>query len=160
MARDIEALTRDLLANLTPTEKGCLEYLKKQDKDGYGFVGDRWADGMKAHRLAYQVAHGEIPKGLYVLHHCDNPPCCNPDHLFAGTPQDNVDDMRSKGRGRYWKRGVTHCIHGHEFTPDNIVSYPNHTKRKCAECNRKRCREYQAKRRAAAKAEKKRQQND
>ena len=45
--------------------------------------------------------YGPIPKGMFVLHHCDNPPCVRPDHLFLGTAADNTADMMSKGRGSY-----------------------------------------------------------
>lgn len=51
-----------------------------------------------AHRLAYIFTHGSIPAGMDVLHHCDNPPCCNPDHLFLGTARENVRDAIAKGR--------------------------------------------------------------
>lgn len=54
---------------------------------------------VKAHRLAYFYHHGEINNELRVLHKCDNPPCCNPHHLFLGTDADNVADRERKGRG-------------------------------------------------------------
>lgn len=58
----------------------------------------------KAHRIAWEITHGPIPKGLLACHHCDTPLCVNPSHLFIGTNQDNQDDMERKGRRRY---GVT-----------------------------------------------------
>ena len=86
-----------LRSKLAPTVGGCLEFSGYLNPDGYGRfrVGNRMP---AAHRVAYELWVGTIPAGLYVLHHCDNPPCCNPEHLFAGTQQDNVDDMFAKGR--------------------------------------------------------------
>lgn len=77
-------------------------------RGGYGQFSVR---GKKyaTHRLSYELTHGEIPNGLFVCHHCDNPPCCNPEHLFLGTNQDNVRDMWAKGRGvNYVARGEDH----------------------------------------------------
>jgi hypothetical protein len=88
-----------LLARTTKTESGCLEWAGYRHRQGYGvltYLGKQW----KAHRLSYVLSHGEIPEGLFVLHRCDNPPCINPDHLWAGTQRDNVMDMVGKGRAR------------------------------------------------------------
>lgn len=53
---------------------------------------------LKPHRVAWELTHGPIPNGLCICHRCDNPPCCNPSHMFLGSHQDNWDDMNNKGR--------------------------------------------------------------
>jgi hypothetical protein len=83
---------------LDPTT-GCLEWQGYRMLFGHGQT-HLWGQKIYAHRLAWIVAHEQpIPDGLCVLHRCDNPPCCNPDHLFLGTRADNQRDMKRKGRG-------------------------------------------------------------
>lgn len=62
-----------------------------------------------AHRYSWQIHNGPIPFGLHVLHHCDNPPCSNPKHLFLGTDKDNSDDKLKKGRGNHLKGENAPC---------------------------------------------------
>lgn len=65
-----------------------------------------WQGRMRlAHRLAYEVAYGEIPPGLVVRHSCDNPPCCNPNHLLLGSQLDNMQDMVRRKRKKIILRG-------------------------------------------------------
>lgn len=80
----------------------CWEWQANKDKDGYGFF---WLNGkdVKAHRTSWEFSNGTIEGGLHVLHECDNPGFVNPNHLFLGTHQENMDDKNNKGRGGYLK---------------------------------------------------------
>ena len=82
------------------TETGCWLWLGKIEKKGYGVFRMK-TKGIKAHRLAYELLVGPIPKGMYVCHKCDVRSCVNPSHLFLGTQRDNMDDMKRKGRGAH-----------------------------------------------------------
>lgn len=75
----------------------CWEWQGRRDGQEYGRF-DVHAVPQLAHRIAWELTHGPIPDGLCVLHHCDNPPCCNPAHLFLGARAVNNADMRQKGR--------------------------------------------------------------
>lgn len=91
------------------TESGCWLWLGSTIR-GYGVlsIGSR-GNGTKrlvyAHRLSWELNRGPIRDGLHVLHRCDVPACCNPDHLFLGTHDDNMADMLRKGRAPH---GVSH----------------------------------------------------
>lgn len=75
----------------------CWEWEARRSKAGYGQL---WVESgpESAHRVSYKLSVGLIPEGINVLHRCDNKKCVNPDHLFLGTRQDNMDDMSKKGR--------------------------------------------------------------
>lgn len=73
---------------------GCWLWLGVIQRDGYGVYGRREL----AHRAAQRIHCGPPPPGAYVLHRCDVRHCVNPDHLFLGGHQDNMDDMAKKGR--------------------------------------------------------------
>lgn len=80
----------------------CWEWTGNRSEKGYGLLvvdGVRW----KAHRFAWTQARGAIPAGMLVCHRCDNPPCCNPAHLFLGTNEDNIRDCVTKGRHAWSK---------------------------------------------------------
>lgn len=82
----------------------CWPWTGTRNQDGYGrFTVGSVVDGSRrqlpAAATAYMLTHpNESLEDLHVLHHCDNPPCCNPSHLFLGTQQDNMTDMARKGR--------------------------------------------------------------
>jgi hypothetical protein len=76
---------------------GCWEWVGHKLKFGYGHA--YWSGKLLlAHRLSWMLTNGEIPRGMCVLHKCDNPGCVNPSHLFLGTYQDNATDKVAKGR--------------------------------------------------------------
>ncbi len=78
-------------------ESGCHIFIGFQNEKGYGRlkIGGR---NYQTHRLSWMIHRGEIEDGMQVLHKCDTPSCCNPDHLMIGSNQDNIDDAVAKGR--------------------------------------------------------------
>lgn len=76
----------------------CWIWLGPKHRQGYGRVGFKGNRAAYAHRVSYELTHGPIPTGMFVLHGCDNPPCVRPDHLRLGTQKENAADMHSRGR--------------------------------------------------------------
>lgn len=85
--------------------EGCWLWIGNIGTDGYGKF---WLRGRTthAHRVAYELTRGpiQIDDPRFVCHRCDNPPCCNPEHLFLGTHRENTDDMIQKGRSTAGER--------------------------------------------------------
>lgn len=97
-------LAAQLSVKAVVTESGCWEWTGADTSKGYGFIDLKnweWPERVVlVHRLVYRLCVGPVPKGLCVLHRCDNPPCINPTHLFLGDNLDNIADKMAKGRHR------------------------------------------------------------
>lgn len=140
------------------------EFLSRADRSGECWVwtGSRLKSGgyglfceggitHRAHRRSWELSHGEIPGGLFVLHRCDNPPCVRPSHLFLGTQADNNKDMTSKGRHRATfqaeyerRRRLTSCKKGHPYEGNTYTRKDG--SRFCKTCHKERVARYLAKR--------------
>lgn len=127
-------------------EDDCWPWVGWRHRQGYGQIqsGGKKGKMIYTHRVAYMVSVGSIPDGVLVCHSCDNPPCCNPNHLFLGSPSDNVMDSVQKGRWNpprgpitLFPRECNHC--GSTYKPNrgtqiycsvrcrNIVNSPKAT---------------------------------
>lgn len=88
---------------------GCMEWQGWRHPKGPGQIGrGTRAEGLAyTHVVAWELANGRrVPEGMVVCHRCDNPPCCNPDHLFIGTRKDNTQDMLRKKRHVFGERAA------------------------------------------------------
>lgn len=95
----------------------CWEWIGGLDKDGYGrFKVRSGIRTLKSHRLAYYLSNNKKQNSLLVCHKCDNPKCCNPNHLFIGTQKDNRIDCVKKGRM------VQNCKHGEESDKSKLTA--------------------------------------
>jgi len=144
-----EHFTPEIMARfMVKVQKGkqCWEWTSHINIGGYATF---WIDGRSwvAHRYIYEAAVGEIPDGLQLDHLCRNRGCVNPDHLEPVTGRENL--LRGTGFAAINAR-KTHCIHGHEYTPENTYIAPGANRRKCLTCDKSE--ERKAKHREAKRA--------
>ena len=94
-----------------------------------------------ASQIAWEIDNGKpFPEGMMACHTCDNT-CVNPFHIWPGTMSDNIKDAVAKGRHKSVGRSaLTHCKHGHEFTPENTIVRPGTIHRVCRTCRDRRNR--------------------
>lgn len=116
--------------------EGCWEWGGARNREGYGRYSKRLA-----HRVAYELAIGPIPEGMAIDHLCRNKSCVRPDHMEPVTWAENT---------RRWAMTVTHCVNGHEFTPENTGRRSDKPARLCLTCVRERSRAAYRRRKAAA----------
>lgn len=123
-------------------QTGCFEWIRGDGSKTYGNI-KKDGKAISAHRVAYELTVGDIPKGLFICHTCDNKLCVNPTHLYAGTNKDNQLDAVE--RGQHWfvnpQAAKTGCPLGHPYDGTN-----NRGDRVCITCSRRRCREYSLRR--------------
>lgn len=133
---------------MTPRKRPIPPELIRTEDRGHGtpchlYVGKLMPNGyarkwhLYLHRLAYENAKGTIPEGYDVDHLCRVRHCVNPDHLEAVTRRENL--LRGVTLAAR-KAQQTHCVHGHEFTPENTYLHPGTNRRQCHECRRERDR--------------------
>lgn len=117
------------------TETGCLIWMHSTNTPGYGQLW-RVKNGKKklefAHRVAYELANGEIPVGSDVLHRCDVKCCIEPTHLYLGNHRQNMLDFVS--RHNHYLASRTHCNYGHPFTEENTIIRDGRHGRRCRAC--------------------------
>ena len=144
------ANTPDNFWSKVEVSDGCWNWTAGKFKAGYGAFSVK-GKLLKAHRYSWTLFNGEIPEGVLICHHCDNPSCVRPDHLYAGDSQSNVDDKMRRGRhvalpgekNGMWGKRKTHCKNGHELTEENV--YMNRGQRHCAVCRHIRITAWNAK---------------
>lgn len=130
-AKQLRNFQKKTATSLTHSYGGvpCLEWMASRTRMGYGYfkLNNKL---QRSHRVAWVIAHGNIPTDKpCVLHHCDNPPCVNAAHLFVGTREDNNRDKAAKGRGNQPK-GDKHSARLH---PERMARGDKHGRAKLAE---------------------------
>ena len=105
-------------------------------RGGYGKTSYR-GRSQPVHRVMWTILRGAPPPKIQVCHTCDVRHCCNPDHLWLGTNQQNIQDMVNKGRGPCGEKAKkTHCVRGHAYAEYGFTCPSNPTFRKCKICDR------------------------
>jgi len=131
MSRPKQPCTKDVIRQKTAiANNSCWEWQGYRKPNGYGFYA-----GQYTHRLAYKLFIGDIGD-MNVCHTCDNPSCCNPEHLFLGTQSDNANDMVAKKRSYVaFEKIKSHCKRGHPLSGDNLYVHKT-GRRQCLTCQR------------------------
>lgn len=102
--------------------------------------GMKWPRSFLVHHLVLEAFVEKRPGALLGLHRDDNPLHNAPENLYWGTPSQNALDRVANGRDH--NANKTHCPQGHEYSPENTITY--RSKRSCRACGRERCRKYRA----------------
>lgn len=135
----------------------CWLWTSSLQYNGYGKIGIHGRSPALAHRVSYELVNGPLPAGAHLDHVCHNGSgctlgdscphrrCVNPAHLEPASARENV--RRGESQAAHQAR-QTHCVHGHEFTPENTRWHKGH--RNCRACEKREDRERTARRRAAA----------
>ncbi len=120
----------DRFLNMVDKTDGCWNWTGHTNKKGYGLFHYKDSANL-SHRVSYNLFVGEIPKDKMVLHHCDNPTCVNPEHLYVGTALDNSNDMVNRGRANYVRgeeSGMSKLTDGDVYVIRDLVSIGTKTK--------------------------------
>ena len=138
-----------LIARVAIADSGCWEWQGALTEHGYGRMS--WQGVVRrTHRLAahWWLGVDLTDESVKVRHSCDNPRCCNPDHLLVGTQADNVADMMERHRWAGGAKPWSECKLGHPLVGENAMPTKSNGRRRCRECSRAANREYRKRRTA------------
>lgn len=107
-----------LMQSVCITDSGCWEWNRGRSPKGYGQFSFKGVS-RRAHRVAFELFNGKIPRGAWILHTCDNPPCCNPEHLKIGDHEKNVADKVARHRQSHPEGELHPC---HKLTASEVLA--------------------------------------